>query len=125
MFPHLLLSPHFLTEQQKTELTASKHQKVLAKTKAFSDDLKKREDSEKLAFIYEASDMVISQTQCDKEYDSVCLIPQFINSQVSDDIILAPTSGGSPALKNINKENMVRVVGRQRIKYSYSLNFVS
>ena len=62
MFPHIFLTPHFLTEVQKRELTASKHQKFLAKTNAFSDALKKRGDSEQLAFLYKASDMVTSNT---------------------------------------------------------------
>ncbi len=59
MFPHIFLSPHFLTEQQRMELTASKHRKILTKTKALSDTLKKRGDSEQLAFLYKASDMVM------------------------------------------------------------------
>lgn len=62
MFPHIFLSPHFLTEEQKGELAASKHQKFLAKTKAFSDALQKRGDSEQLAILYKASDMVMSNT---------------------------------------------------------------
>ena len=61
-----------MTEQQRTELNASKHQKVLVKTKTFSDALKKIEDSEKLAFLYKASDMVISQTLSAKECDFAC-----------------------------------------------------
>ena len=73
MFPHIFLSLHFLTEQQRTELTASKHQRILTKTKAFSHTLKKREDSEQLAFLYKASDMVMSNTVvCAKESALVC-----------------------------------------------------
>lgn len=58
MFPHIFLSPHFLTEEQRTELNASKHEKIIAKTKDFSAALKKREKSEQLSFLYKASDMV-------------------------------------------------------------------
>ena len=60
MFPHRFLTPHFLTEQQKAELTTSNHQKILAKTKAFSDVLKEGESSEQLSFLYQASNMVMS-----------------------------------------------------------------
>ena len=64
MFPHVFLTPHFLTEEQRAELTASKHWKTLARTKAFSNSLRKLEDREELAFLYNASDMVMIIKHC-------------------------------------------------------------
>ena len=73
MFPHIFLTPHFLTDQQKTELTASKHRKILAKTKAFSDSLKNRDGSEQLSFLYKASDMVMSNATAKLSVLSWCV----------------------------------------------------
>ena len=58
MYPHRFLSAHFLTEQQKAELMASRHQKSLAKVKVLSEALKVGEDGEQLALLCKASDMV-------------------------------------------------------------------
>ena len=62
MYPHHLLSSHFLTDEQKDKLMASTHQKVLAKTEVISDILKKEGATEQMEFLYEASDMVTMDT---------------------------------------------------------------
>ena len=59
MYPHRFLTPHFLTEEQRAELMASSHKKILARTKDLSEVLKQRQDGEHLPFLYDASDMVI------------------------------------------------------------------